>query len=55
MRYLAFITLLLSNLLHADDLQVKIPRSLCEDVDVQDTNPNLKEFFQTPRSQDNIG
>lgn len=39
----------------AGEADIKIPRSLCEDVDIRDQNPSLREFFSTPRSQDSIG
>lgn len=40
---------------HAGSEQIQIPRSLCSDTDIRDQNPNLNEFFSTPRDQDSIG
>lgn len=40
---------------YAGSADIKIPRSMCGDVDIRERNPSMAEFFSTPRSQDSIG
>lgn len=35
--------------------KITIPKSMCENVDMRDNNPQFADFFSSPRSQDSIG